>query len=98
MAKRTTRITVETRSLTVLRARGSASFMRCEACGAETLMLAVEEAAALSSASHRDIFRLVEGRRVHYAETAAGRLLICAESLRRLAEGEACENERKETT
>ncbi|HLL72568.1 MAG TPA: hypothetical protein VK363_14085 [Pyrinomonadaceae bacterium] len=86
MAKRTTRITVETHSLTVLRTQDSNTFdMWCAACGAETQMVTVELAARLCSATQRTIFRLVEAGSLHFNETPAGQLLICAESLRRLA-------------
>lgn len=79
--KRTTRITAETRSLTVVRPRGGARFGRCAACGAETEELTTAEAAAVSRTTEREIFRLVEAGRVHFEETREGALLICAESL-----------------
>lgn len=87
MAKRTTRITVETHSLTILRTRGHASAMWCAECGAETRTVTTVQAACICSATERTIFRLVESGRLHFRETPAGELLICVESLRRLAEG-----------
>ncbi|HYP01398.1 MAG TPA: hypothetical protein VER76_14505 [Pyrinomonadaceae bacterium] len=84
MAKRTTRITVETHSLTVLRTRDSNTFdMWCAACGAETQMVTVRLAASLCSVTQRTIFRLVEAGSLHFNETNAGELLICEQSLQR---------------
>ncbi|HEX8846128.1 MAG TPA: hypothetical protein VF791_15865 [Pyrinomonadaceae bacterium] len=63
--------------------------MWCVACGAQTQAVTVELAARACSVTQRTIFRLVEANRLHFNETPAGEMLICAESLRRLAEGEA---------
>ncbi len=84
MTKRKTVITVETHSLTIVRSSNGATRLRCAACEAETQMLSIEQAASLFSVTERAIFRLVESRRVHFHETPAGQLLICAESLRDL--------------
>lgn len=85
LAKRKIRITVETHSLTILRMRdNSTSAMWCADCGSQTQSVTVELAARVCSVSQRAIFRLVQAGRLHFNETPAGELLICAESLRRL--------------
>ena len=86
MAKRTTRVTVETHRLIVLRAREHAAIMWCAACGAETQAVTVGQAARICAVTQRTIFRLVEADRLHFHDMPAGELLICAESLFRLAE------------
>jgi hypothetical protein len=91
LAKRKITVTVETHSLTILRTRGHASATWCAACGAQTQTVTVEVAARLRSVTQRTIFRLLEAGSLHFNETPAGELLICAESLRRLAEGAAQE-------
>ncbi len=86
MAKRKTVITIETHSLTVMQTRGHSARLWCSACGHSRLMLTVKQAASVCSVSERAIFRLVESSRVHFHETDAGGLLICAESLHRPSE------------
>ena len=93
MAKRTTKVTVETHSLTILRTRGSASVVWCAACGMETQTVTVELAASLCSVTQRTIFRMLEADHLHFNETATGQLLICLESLRQLAESSARERD-----
>ena len=44
-------------------------------------MLTVDEAAALAHRSSLALYRLIEGGRLHYTETTAGRLFVCAASL-----------------
>lgn len=89
LAKRKTTITVETHSLTILRTQGCSACLWCANCGAESQMITVEQAAGVCSVTQRAVFGLVEDARVHFTETPAGRLLICAESLRQLAESSA---------
>lgn len=86
LAKRTTRITVETLTLIAWRKRGSPSAKWCAACASKTQTLTVEQAAGICSVTQRTIFRLVETDCLHFYELPAGELLICAESLRRFAE------------
>jgi hypothetical protein len=64
----------------------SASAKCCAACGSKTQTLTVEQAAGVCSVIQRIIFRLVGVNRLHFNEMPAGKLLICAKSLRRLAE------------
>lgn len=74
-------ITVENyRRMTMFLGRG-ANIAWCEQCGAETVMFAPNEAAAVLQTSAREIFRRVETGEIHFLETKAGALLICHNSL-----------------
>lgn len=53
----------------------------CPKCLAVVKMISPEEASTLSGVSVREIFRWVEGGRVHFIETREGLLFICANSL-----------------
>ena len=57
----------------------------CKACGAEVALLAPSWAALAVRRSERAVYQLAETGRLHFTETAAGRLLICRVSLGRLA-------------
>lgn len=52
----------------------------CAACGVVSHMLTVEYAARLSGLSLRELFRHVEGGRLHYAERP-GESFVCLASL-----------------
>jgi hypothetical protein len=81
--KRTTRrkITVETERLLVISSQPGAGVAWCERCKAETRMLDVPEAVAVSGLSARTIFRRVESGQLHFTETPEGTLLVCLNSL-----------------
>jgi hypothetical protein len=53
----------------------------CDACGAVVRLVTADDAAALAGTSAREIYRLVEARKIHFIETAQGSLLICLNSL-----------------
>ena len=53
----------------------------CDCCGREVRWLVPEEAMLLTKTSLREVFRLVETGEFHFAESAEGFLLVCAESL-----------------
>ncbi len=82
--KRRTVITIETRQLTVIRRRHRTLVLAwCERCGRRVEMLMPEQAASLSNARPRAIYRRVESGELHFVETGTGLLLICSASLRR---------------
>ena len=54
---------------------------RCKACGAEVSWLTPNQVAAVTGLTLREIFRRIEGNRVHFIETEPGALLICPNSL-----------------
>jgi hypothetical protein len=78
---RTTETIVERDQVLVIkRLEGRASSM-CAACGNQSRMVTVDEAASIARVSARTIYRRVEESRLHFAETPEGRLLICLNSL-----------------
>ncbi|HEX8139605.1 MAG TPA: hypothetical protein VF544_18745 [Pyrinomonadaceae bacterium] len=85
--KRRTEIIVETERVILIRRRRRERkrVLWCEACGAESLMLTMEEAAALLGVTSRQVLRWAEAGSLHWTEPEAGALLICRTSL--LAQG-----------
>lgn len=80
-----TEIIVETsRILTIKRGSRHGPFW-CEECGKEALMVTTDEAAALCCVRSRTIYHWVESGQVHYTESAGGLLLVCPDSISRLA-------------
>ena len=82
MKKRTARITLETERLLVIRSKASGDGW-CGKCQAEVKLISLEEAAAVSGASQRAIFRWAEAGEIHFTETADGRVMFCLDSISR---------------
>jgi hypothetical protein len=80
--KKRMEITIETERLTLVGSRNSPSIW-CEACAASVWMVTVDEAAAFTGESSLSIYRRVESGELHFAETPAGRLFVCLNSLSR---------------
>lgn len=79
--RKKTEITIETESVVVV-SRGKVSVSSwCHQCGARTKMITVDQAATLAQVTSRMIYRWAEGSKLHFTETSAGHLLICAESI-----------------
>lgn len=74
-------VTIQQDTLYVLRTPPRVLTAWCAGCGAEVDMLTLEEAATLAGCSMRALVRRAEAGQVHFAETAAGRLLICPHAL-----------------
>jgi len=53
----------------------------CPACGSDVRMVTPNQAAAIVRSSVRAVNRSVEAGRVHFVETAEGRLFVCVNSL-----------------
>src|SRR5687767_6474792 len=82
---KTTEIIIETDEVFVVRGVAVPSARPvnrwCAGCGADSAMLAPEAAARATGTSARQIYRLVEAGRVHFAETPDGALFVCLSSL-----------------
>lgn len=78
--RKRTRITVETERVLIISQRRNGA-ARCTACDGEARLLTVEEAAAVAGLKALDIYRFADAGSLHYQESAAGALLICAASL-----------------
>jgi excisionase family DNA binding protein len=80
--KKRMEITVEIDRMMLVSSQKSPTLW-CELCAAHVRMLTVDEAAALTGASSRNVYRRVESGELHFAETPEGRLFICPDSLSR---------------
>jgi len=83
--KTTTRITeiiVERDEFLVIKRVGR-KFAWCSECGRETQTMTMEEAIPFATISRANFSDWVNAGRVHFTETAEGRLSICVNSLRR---------------
>lgn len=81
MKKRTARITVERERLLVISHSRSSFAGWCNQCTAEVSLIGLEEAAAITNASQREIFRWAEAGEIHLMETAEGRAMFCLNSI-----------------
>lgn len=83
-AKKQKVITIETHQQTLIRSRRktvAACVAWCEACRTETLMLTPEQAANISGATQREIFRRIENGELHFIEATEGVLFVCRNTL-----------------
>ena len=80
--KRTTKLTIETHRVWVIRQGQVEHRGRCEACQEVVRLLTADEAARLARIGVRGIYRMVEAGEIHFTETA-GEVLICLNSLGR---------------
>ena len=84
--KRRMEITIEVEELRFMCHRSSGSYRAwCPHCVRMVTMLMPEQASVLAGASVRTLNRLVESDGVHFQETSDGLLLLCANSLPRIA-------------
>ena len=60
--------------------RAKSLYSLCSACGDEVRMVTIDQAAALTRISSREIYREVEAGMLHFIETE-GSVLICFNSL-----------------
>ncbi len=79
-------LTVERHEVRVIRRGRGALRIQCRECGGEAPLVTVEEATVLIGISSRAIYRLVEGGRLHFTETADGGVLVCLASLSAIAD------------
>jgi hypothetical protein len=80
--RKRTEVTIQTREFIVLHTSASGrTLLRCSECGKKSPMLGVDAAARVAGVSVRTMCRWVEAGKVHFVETPAGQLLVCARSL-----------------
>jgi hypothetical protein len=80
-SKRRTVTTIETHQVWVIRRLGSSNRPRCSECGEQAGMLTPEEAARLTGASTRDIYRRIEAGDTHFTEIPNVGLFVCLASV-----------------
>ena len=81
--KRVRRVTVKTERTFVFRSHDSVRVEWCPKCAADVGMMTMDGAARETGVSELAIYKLVERRALHFSEDAAGRVLVCLNSLRR---------------
>ena len=81
MKKRTARITVETERLLVIRRSQTSPEGWCGQCEAPVKLIGLEEAAAITGAGQRAIFRWAEAGEIHFTETEDGKVMFCLNSI-----------------
>jgi hypothetical protein len=79
--KKRRQITVETTQQFVVSRPEAVVVTWCEACAENVSMVTSEVAAVIVAVKPREIYRSVEGGRLHFAESSEGLLLICVKSL-----------------
>jgi len=82
--KRKAAVTIETERLLVIRRSHAPVESWCVICAAQVDMVGVQEGAAITGASEREVFQLSESGAIHFAETTEGRALFCVPSLLKL--------------
>lgn len=80
--KQRTEITIETRSVTIIRTRGKRFSAVCEHCQKKTEAVTVEEFAARLNTTPQNVYSLIQTGELHFLETAGNaRLpLVCRSS------------------
>ena len=71
--------TIETRSVIVVRA-GTSTGHLCSDCAAESWLVPLDQAAALTGTSAGELQRRIEAKTIHFGETPTGEILICLNS------------------
>ena len=80
-SKRRRVTTIETHQVWIIRRQRSSNRPRCSECREQDGMLTPEEAARLTGASTRDIYRRVEAGLIHFMEIPDGGLFVCLASI-----------------
>lgn len=70
-------ITVETRSVTIIRSRGFQTTTFCQNCGQSVTAFPIEQITDLLDKNAEEIFELIERGDLHLAETDNAHPLIC---------------------
>jgi hypothetical protein len=84
--KKRTEVTLEVDEVLVLRHVKRIPQAWCDHCNRQVRLVTPEEAATLTGASPRSIYRRIEARELHFRETSVGQLDICLNSLFQEAE------------
>jgi hypothetical protein len=82
---RRTEVTVETDEIMIIRCSQEIVAPPCLECAEAVVMITPEQAAMMTCTNIRAIYRWLEAGWVHYAETSGGSLLVCPDSILKLA-------------
>jgi len=81
MTHKTRQITIETHSVTIIRARGNQLSAFCERCQTDVTVFAPEQTAAIFRQTVAEVCRRIETDELHLIETRRGVALVCGGSL-----------------
>ena len=79
--KRRTEISFETGRVFVIHGRRGSALNLCAECAGQVKMVTPDEAAILARVGSRTIYDWIETKKLHFAETPEGLVLICLKSL-----------------
>src|SRR5437762_14294170 len=79
--RKRTEVTIESETFLVVRRGGGELRAWCGACGVDSLMLTLREAAMLTGLPTRLIYARAEEGTLHFQERSDGTLLVCASSV-----------------
>lgn len=81
--KRRTEITIETRSVTIIRARGKKISAACQHCRKTTEVVTIEQSAARLNITTVNVYSLIETGELHFLRIAESQVLpfVCGNSL-----------------
>jgi len=80
-SKRRTEITIETRSITIIRTSGTHYAAHCQHCRQTVAAFAPEQIAAALQLDLTEVCRRVEMKHIHLTNNGRGAALICGNSL-----------------
>ena len=69
------------REVVVIRGSRNRKRLFCVNCSEAAALVTIEEAVKMSGITARAIYRLIEAGEAHFAETAEGLTLVCADTL-----------------
>lgn len=78
---KTTQITIETHSITIIRARGRRISVHCGRCGETVTAFAPEQIANVLQVDLAEVCRRVEAKQIHLTGEGDNVAMICANSL-----------------
>ncbi len=81
LKKRRTEIAFELEQILVVRRRCASVAGWCSGCAGDVVMLTPDEAASMTAATTRALYRMVDAGTVHYTETPSGLIRLCLPSL-----------------
>lgn len=81
LKKRRTEIAFELDQIMVVKRRCGSVTGWCTRCELEVVMLTPDEAASITSATTRALYRMVDAGMIHFTETESGLIRLCLPSL-----------------
>ena len=86
--RRRTEIALELEQIMIVKRRRGSVSEWCSGCELEVVMLTPDEAASITSATTRALYRMIDAGRIHYTETQSGLIRLCFASLLQVFDAE----------